>query len=140
MFSQIVDNSKDNVNMTINHISGRDFSATCIVTTCQQSPFINTKVTVVVNGHNNNSTMYSREFNNNTNDLETCLFFFSINFTEVYLSNSGRYICSYFLSSRSNSFVKLNHNISDDANLTIKSEFNAIICNLPIFFTLHLLS
>ena len=108
--------------MTINHISGRDFFATCTVTTCQQSPFINTEVTLVIQSHNNNSTMHSKVFN--INNARTCSFHLNINFTDVYLSNSGRYICSYFLSN--SSFVKLNHNISDDANLIIKSEFHAM--------------
>ena len=108
--------------MDINHITGHDFFVTCTVTTCQQSPFINTEVTVVIS-HNNISTTYSKVFNNdNTNDARVCFFNLNINFTKVHLSNSGRYTCFYFLNN--NFLVELNNAKYDDANLIIKSEFS----------------
>ena len=109
--------------MTINHIpvAGRDFFATCTVTTCKQSPFINTEVTVVIQSHNNNSTTYSKVFNNdNTNGARVCSFNLSIDFTTIHLSNSGRYTCFYFLNN--NFFVELSDGKSERADLIIKSE------------------
>ena len=116
-----VNNSKDIVTLTINHTTRQDFFVTCTVTTCQQSPFINTDVTVVIS-HNNNSITYSKVFNNdNTNGTRACSFQLRINFTKVHLSNFGRYTCSYFLNN--NLSVELNNKKSDNADFIIKSEF-----------------
>ena len=99
--------------MIINHISGLDFFATCTVTTCQQSPLINTEVTVVIKSNKN--IMYSKVFNNDA--ANGCSFQLRINFTEVQLSKSGNYICFYFLN-----FVELSNEKNDTAKFIIKSK------------------
>ena len=117
--SLIVNNSRDTVSFTPlspYYTAGDSLVLNCSITAYQLSPVITTKVTSYLK--HNNSIIESRIFDVTVNGY----FKFSLTtfFTNVKLSNAGRYTCTYFLSN--NSFVQSSDVKSKTVNAFVKSE------------------
>ena len=114
-----VNNSRDTVSFTLLssfYTAGDSLLINCTITAYQLSPVITTKVTSYLK--HNNSIIESHIFYVTVNGY----FKFSLTtfFTNVKLSNAGRYTCTYFLSN--NSFVQSSEVKSKTVNATVKSE------------------
>ena len=116
--SFIVNNSRDNVSFTplsSYYTAGDGLVLNCTITAYQLSPVITTKVTSYLKHNNNiiNSSIFDVTVNG--------YFKFSLTtFTNVKLSNAGRYTCTYLLSN--NSFVQSSDVKSKTVNAIVKSE------------------
>ena len=122
----IVNNSRDTVSFTPlnpNYTAGDSLILNCTITAYQLSPVITTKVTSYLK--HNNTIIEPRIFDVTVNGY----FKFSLTtFTNVKLSNAGRYTCTYLLSN--NSFVQSSDVKSKTVDAFVKSE---------LVFTLYLL-
>ena len=129
--SFIVNNSRDTVGFTVlypYYTAGDSLVLNCTITAYQLSPVITTKVTSYFK-HNNN-IIEPRIFDVTVNGY----FKFSLTtFTNVKLSNAGRYTCTYLLSN--NSFVQSSDVKSKTVNVTVKSE----LVFLYIYLTFYLI-
>ena len=119
MMSLIVNNSRDNVSfipLSSYYTAGESVVINCTITAYQLSPVITTKVTSYLK--HNNSIINSSIFDFTVNGY----FKFSLTtfFTNVKLSNAGKYICSFFLSN--NSFVQSSDVKSTTIITIVKSE------------------
>ena len=117
--SFIVNNSRDTVGFTVlypYYTAGDSLVLNCTITAYQLSPVITTKVTSYLK--HNNSIIESHIFYVTVNGY----FKFSLTtfFTNVKLSNTGVYTCTYFLSN--NSFVQSSDVKSKTVNAFVKSE------------------
>ena len=107
------------------YTAGDSFNATCMITAYQLSPPITTKGTI--NIIQNNSIIRSSVFNiGATGSHKPSL---TVLFTNLKLSQSGEYICSYIRSN--NSFVQPSDVKSTATELNITSELN-IFCKFNI--------
>ena len=126
----IVNNSRDNVSFTplsSFYPAGDSVVINCTITAYQLSPVITTKVTSYLK-HNNN-IIESHIF-----DVTVDTYFkFSLTtfFSNVKLSNAGRYTCTYFLSN--NSFVRSSDVKSKKVNAIVKSELMFLYIYLIIY-------
>ena len=120
MLFLIVNNPEDVVSMSLmnEYAAGDNFNATCMITAHQLSPPIATKGTVDIlhNGNVNRSSVFDIGA---TGTHKPSL---NIPFTNLKLSQSGEYICSYIRSN--NSFVEPSDVKSTATELNIKSELN----------------
>ena len=120
MLIHIVNNPDDVVSMSqLNeYTAGDSFDATCMITAHQLSPPIATKATISIL-YNNSIINTDVFYIDATGSHEPSL---SIPFTDLKLSQSGKYTCSYIRSN--NSFVQPSDVKSDVTKLNIKSELN----------------
>ena len=115
----IVNNSRDTVSfipLSSNYTAGDSLVLNCTITAYQLPPVITTKVTSYLKHNNNiiNSSIFDVTVNGS--------FKFSLTtfFTNLNLSNAGRYSCTYFLSN--NSFVQSSDVKSKAVNAIVRSE------------------
>ena len=118
MMSHIVNNSRDTVNFSSlkeEYAAGDELVLNCTISACQLSPVIATNVISYLK--RNNSTINSSVFNIKNNSY--CKFSLAVLFTNVNLSNAGKYICSYSLSG--SSFFQLSDVKYNATNVTVRS-------------------
>ena len=114
-----VDNSRDTVSFTLLssfYTAGDSVTINCTITAYQLSPVITTKVTSYLK--HNNSIIESRIFD--VTVYGYIKFSLTTFFTNVKLSNAGRYTCTYLLSN--NSFVQSSDVKSTTIDTIVKSE------------------
>ena len=131
--SLLVNNSRDTVSFTplsSFYTAGDSVVINCTITAYQLSPVITTKLTSYLK--HNNSIIESRIFNVTVNGYYK--FSLTTFFTNVKLSNAGRYTCTYFLSN--NSFVQSSEVKSKTVNATVKSELVFLYIYLIIYLIL----
>ena len=115
----IVNNSRDTVSFTplsSYYTAGDSVVINCTITAYQLSPVITTKVTSYLK--HNNSIIESRIFD--VTVYGYIKFSLTTFFTNVKLSNAGRYTCTYLLSN--NSFVQSSDVKSTTIDTIVKSE------------------
>ena len=120
MLFLIVNNSRDVVSMSLlnEYTAGDSFNVTCMITAYQLSPLITTKGTI--NIIHNKSIIRSSAFDiGATGSHKLSL---NIPFTNLKLSQSGEYICSYIRSN--NLFVQPSDAKSSATELNIISELH----------------
>ena len=126
LMSLIVNNSRDTVSFTSlspYYTAGDSVVINCTITAYQLSPVITTKVTSYLK--HNNSIIKSRIFDITVNGY----FKYSLTtFTNVKLSNAGRYTCTYFLSN--SSFVQSSDVKSTVVSAIVKSELEFLLIYL----------
>ena len=131
----IVNNSKDIVSMSLlneSYTAGDGFNVTCMITAYQLSPPIETNGTIDI--MRNNSIIRSGVFD--IGDTGTHKPFLNISFTNLTLSHSGEYACSY-IRSKDNSFVQPSDvKKSDTTEVNIKSELQNNFFILSHIYTL----
>ena len=119
MLFLIVNNSRDVVSMSLfnEYTAGDSLNANCTITAYQLSPPIATKATI--NILHNNSIINSSVLDIGATGIHSHSL--NISFTNLKLSQSGEYTCSYIRSN--NSFVEPSNVKLANTSMHIKSEF-----------------
>ena len=129
--SFIVNNSRDTISFTplsSHYTTGDSVTINCIITAYKLSPVITTKVTSYLK--HNSSIIESNIFNVTVNGYFN--FYLTTFFSNVKLSNAGRYTCTYSLSN--NSFVQSSDVKSETVDAIVKSELIFLYIYLIFLF------